>query len=105
MNLEMLPDAFTFGDYVLSFALLAFGVVLNWLHKCYSLDIAWAAYWSTYKGRSISSIAVCVVAYFTMISAEQMDPIMYFMTGFMCDSLTNKPPVVSTRSRKNEPVK
>lgn len=105
MNIEMLPDTFTLGDYILSFSLVVLGVILNWLQKCYSLDIEWTAYWSTHRGRSVGSIAVCVVAYLSMLAAEQMDPIVYFMVGYMCDSLTNKLPVIPMKSRKNETVK
>lgn len=100
--MEMLPDVFTTGDIILSFVLLASGVVLNWLHKCYTLDVSWTAYWTTHGGRSIMTISACIMTYFGLVGAEVLDPITYFMSGFMCDSLINKPPVVSTVTRNRK---
>lgn len=98
--MEMLPEIFTTGDLLLSFVLFAGGVTLNWLHKCWTLDIKFKAYWTEYGNRSITTIVTCVIAYFGLIGAEVLDPITYFMTGYMCDSLINRPPVVSTSSRQ-----
>lgn len=98
--MEMLPDVFTTGDLLLSFGLFTSGVILNWLHKCWTLNINLKSYWIEYGNRSITTVVTCVIAYFGLIGTEVLNPVTYFMTGYMCDSLINKPPVVSTSTRK-----
>lgn len=97
--MELFPDVFTLGDILLSLVIFAGGIILNWVQKCLTLNIDSTAYWTEYGARSITSVAAGIVAYFGLLQAEQMDPAIYFMTGFMCDSLINKMPVVSTRPR------